>query len=68
VAEKKINLVMFGYDDGSYEIANGDHAREVMTFLSGCQTLAYAHGSQYQGRKMVEIPAPGGTESEAKSS
>lgn len=57
MAPKKTTLVMFGYDDGSVEIATGDHAEEVMQWLSSCQAMQHIHGGRYTGRKMIELPA-----------
>ena len=53
MADKKTTLVMFSYDDGSSEYAEGEHAEEVMQWLSGCQAMQCIHGGQYTGRKMI---------------
>ena len=58
MAEKTTTLIIFGYTDGSSEYAVGDHAQEVMDWLSGCQTMSFIHGGEYKGRRMIEVPAP----------
>lgn len=58
MADKKTVLVVFGYSDGSYDYAVGDHAKEVSDFLNGCQSMAFVHGGEYRGRIMEIVPAP----------
>jgi hypothetical protein len=58
MADKKATLIVFGYEDGSYEFANGEHAQEVMEWLNSAQSMSWIHRGQYTGRKMVVVPAP----------
>jgi len=58
MADKKTTRVLFEYSDGSSKYAVGDHAEEVMQWLSACQSMQCIHGGQYTGRKMIEVPAP----------
>jgi hypothetical protein len=56
--ERKATLVIFAYDDGSFEYSVGDSAAEVMEWLIAAQSMLCVHGSNYTGRKMVEVPGP----------
>jgi hypothetical protein len=56
--DKKATLVLFTYDDGSSEYAAGDHAVEVMAWLTRAQSMLCIHGGNYAGRKMIEVPGP----------
>ena len=58
MANKTATMILFAYSDGSSEYAVGDHAAEVMQWLSACQSMECIHGGQYTGRKMIEVPAP----------
>jgi hypothetical protein len=57
MSDKKTTLVLFAYDDGSSEYAVGAHAQEVKDWINAGQSMLFAHGSTYTGRKMVFVPA-----------
>lgn len=54
---KKPVKVLFAYDDGSSEYAEGDHAEEVMSYLRAAQGMLAAHGGEYTGRRMIQVSA-----------
>ena len=58
MSDKKTTLVIFGFSDGSSEYAVGDHAQEIMQWFNSGQHMLYIHGSEYTGKKMIEVPAP----------
>lgn len=58
MSDKKAVLVIFGYSNGSYDHAVGDHAVEVMQWLNAGQSMMASHGGGYKGKKMIVVPAP----------
>lgn len=56
--DKRTVLVVFGYSDGSYEYAAGDHGREVGEYLGHAQAMVWIQGGLYRGRKTILVPAP----------
>lgn len=59
MSDKKTVLVVFGYSDGSYDHAVGEHAEEVWAWIRSCESMQFAHGGKYRGRIMVEVPPRG---------
>ena len=43
------------YDDGSHAVADGDAANAIMNWYGSCEQLAWLHGSNYTGPKMLKI-------------
>lgn len=37
------------YDDGSYLLAEGKDAEEILRWIGGCEAMAYVHGARYKG-------------------
>lgn len=52
---KKAVVVYFEYDDGTAEIARGEHAQQVMSYLVTAQSMNALHGEVYLGRPMEKI-------------
>jgi hypothetical protein len=58
MAEKKVTLVRIEYSDGSAELAEGNHAEEVMNWYHAAESMLLIHGGVYKGNTMIQIPSP----------
>lgn len=45
------------YDDGTISYANGEDAASVMRWWESCEVMAYVHGANYTGPKMINVKA-----------